>query len=977
MKFSLIRNRALPRRGRRALGMAGAAILCLAVIPSAGQAVAGTKAAPGSTVAEELPNFDARYDVPGVRRVIATREAMLNARPKAGLRALRDQLGVQGIVDMDGLTATPRRVARIDGFLTGRSKRAPARIALDYVRARPDVFGLTADEASRLTLRKDYKDIAGTHHLSFIQTVNGVPFFGNGLKAHVAKDGRLIQVDGSNVAEVPASFAAPRLSAAQAYQAAAEDVFSEAKATVARAGTDAVRTTEFSNGDKAQLVLFKTLGGVRTAWQTLSMSDGYLHVIDAESGKTLYRRNLVSEDNADVFENYPGAAAGGTRVTRTLPARWLPNNSPRLAGNVAHVWKDLNDDNLAQGNEEVRPVTRGSFIYPFTPFTPAACVPEFVCSWDPEVANSWQANANANAVQLFYFLGKFHDHLLRAPIGFTREAGNFEAVDDDAVQGHAIDGANTADGLPDGQHVDNANMNTPPDGTPPVMQMYLFHQPGTAFPTEDPFIAGNSGDEADIVYHEYTHGLSNRLVVDANGVSTLGNIQAGAMGEAWSDWYAFDLLVQEGNFTDTPADGDLRVGEYVGWGNDLIRTNPIDCPVGSTSPNCAGTPGSGPGGYTYGDFGRIIGQPEVHADGEIWAQTLWDLRKELGINLTRSLVTRAMELSPANPSFLDQRNSILQADLVVNGGKKQKKIWQIFAARGMGWFAGAVDGDDTTPVEDFSMPPNPNTPRGSLSGTVRDDQTGAALSGVVVAFGGHNSGFAENYAAVTNASGQYTIGGILPGTYPKVFARGGAGYDVAVQTLSIASRPNTANWGLRRDWAASSGGAAVVAFNGLDATPFGCGPSAMIDQSQGSGWSTDAVITPGNNAVLAEPRFMTVQLPVAVNIADLQINPSATCGDGGSASTGDFTVETSTDGTTFVVAASGHFNAGNRGRMNSVPLAAGTGSNVLFIRYTMRGTQLIESGGTPTACPPEGPGGFSACDWVDSVELAAYGSPTP
>ena len=91
-------------------------------------------------------------------------------------------------------------------------------------------------------------------------------------------------------------------------------------------------------------------------------------------------------------------------------------------------------------------------------------------------------------------------------------------------------------------------MTTPPDGIPPRMQMYLFHEPGTAFPDEDPFLAGNSGDEADIVYHEYTHGLSNRLVVDANGVSTLGNVQAGSMGEAWSDWYAMDFLVNEGLF---------------------------------------------------------------------------------------------------------------------------------------------------------------------------------------------------------------------------------------------------------------------------------------------------------------------------------------------------------------------------------------------------------------------------------------------
>src|SRR5262249_1346070 len=158
-------------------------------------------------------------------------------------------------------------------------------------------------------------------------------------------------------------------------------------------------------------------------------------------------------------------------------------------------------------------------------------------------------------------------------------------------------------------------------------------------------------------------GLSNRLVVDAAGMSTLGNIQAGAMGEAWSDWYAFDFLVDLGLQNDNPnTDGDVRVGQYVGAGQDLIRTQPPDCSVGSTSTKGPGTPGAGPGGYTYGDFGKIIGAPEVHADGEIWAETLWDLRKALGVPLTEALVTRAMELSPANPSFLDMRNSILMAD---------------------------------------------------------------------------------------------------------------------------------------------------------------------------------------------------------------------------------------------------------------------------------------------------------------------------
>src|SRR5262249_8644486 len=158
-------------------------------------------------------------------------------------------------------------------------------------------------------------------------------------------------------------------------------------------------------------------------------------------------------------------------------------------------------------------------------------------------------------------------------------------------------------------------------------------------------------------------------------------------------------------------------------------------------------------------------------DGEIWGETLWDLRAAIGARLAESLVTRAMELSPANPSFLDMRNSILMADQVVNGGKANKKIWKTFAARGMGWFAGAVDGDDSAPVEDFSLPPAPGTPTGSLTGTVTDQDAHTPIAGAVVGFGGHASGFPGDYAAVTDAAGKYTISGILPGTYPAVFAR--------------------------------------------------------------------------------------------------------------------------------------------------------------------------------------------------------------
>ena len=208
----------------------------------------------------------------------------------------------------------------------------------------------------------------------------------------------------------------------------------------------------------------------------------------------------------------------------------------------------------------------------------------------------------------------------------------------------------------------------------------------------------------------------------------------------------------------------------------------------------------------------------MHADGEIWAQTLWDLRRAIGSKKAESLVTRAMELSPTNPSFLDERNSILQADLVVNGGKLQKTIWKVFADRGMGYFAAAVDGDDAQPVEDFSMPPAANTPRGTLTGKVTDQDTGAPVAGLTVGFGGHASGFAGDLQATTAADGTYTITGIFPGHVREGVRPGRRLRPQVAHAVDQFAHRSRQDWAVRRDWAASSGGGTVVSFTGPDYT---------------------------------------------------------------------------------------------------------------------------------------------------------------
>jgi extracellular elastinolytic metalloproteinase len=930
----------------------------------------------GDDVARNKKAFFDSRQAPAAEIKLHGRAAALDDNPSAATANLKDSLGVEGFVTLDPLTGTVRDAGRTDGFLTGPSNAAASSIALDFVTKNASALGLSSQGLQALSLANDYVSIDGTHHLSYVQKINGVPVFDNGLKVNVTKDGRVINLVGSPLADVSTMTSSPAIAPGQAIAKARSD------AGLPDAGP--------LKSDSATQVYFRTVDGTRLAFQTMvgTGTDSYQSVVDAQTAQVLYRRSLVDYANGLVLDYYPGAAAGGTFHTVDLTQNgWLSPTAATLSGPNVHAYSDVNDNNAPDKNEETVPGT-----YTMVATTSLKdCARTWVCTWDPDKANSWQTNENQSAVQLFYFINTWHDHLAAAPIGFTTAAGNFQG--NDPVLGENLDGANTASGLPDGNHIDNANFATPPDGQSGRMQMFLFHQPGLKFPGEDPFIASMGSDEADVVYHENTHGLSNRLVVDAQGNSTLGGGQAGAMGEAWSDWYAMDYLVDHNLQADTSADGEVRIGNYVGWGHDLIRTQPLDCPVGSTSPSCPGGSTGHTGGYTYGDYGKIIGQVEVHADGEIWGETLWDLRNALGSETAESIVTRAMELSPFNPSMLDERNSILQADQVVFGGSHHDTIWSVFAHRGMGFFAGSLSGDDTQPVEDFSTPPAAGTPTGSLQGTVTDSDTGKPISGVVVAFGGHASGFPGDFAGVSKRNGSYVVKNIVFGSYPDVSASG-AGYDTVVlpDKLTIGSSTTTQNFQLRRDWASLGGGGSISDFTGPDFSSFGCGPSAAIDQSQGNGWGS-VTNTAGVDDGTSNPESVVIKLPVALNISEIQINPSNTCGDPGSSSTRGYRVETSSDGTTFSQVSEGVFYSGNRAKLNTITLG-GPLSGINFVKLSILNPQVPnatsascddaatcgadpdDASGVAAHCGPGKDNGFGGCTFMDMSEIEVFGQPS-
>jgi extracellular elastinolytic metalloproteinase len=658
------------------------------------------------------------------------------------------------VVDADPITGTPRVVVDIDGLLTAPSSAKPAVVALRFVRRHSTAFGR---DLGHLRLVRRYASADGITHLTWAQQVGGVPVLDRALRANVTSGGRLLSIGGGPVPRPDPDALDPRLSARQAARAAAAYAGAQVELGPSQSAGGPTRATVFAGRASAQLVLYPERQGVRLAWRTFLSADSthlWDTVVDAETGRLLRRHNEVKFANSGLaFDYYPGAPSGGSQLPKTFSNSgtdpWLTDFT-RLQGNNALVYSDPND--VLYSNAEANGTPPGPpaapsplpslanqippssgigpnavWSYPQDGVTwtgrfvdqncpPAGCTFD---DWTVGGANSWQTNLNQAGTNLFYLVNNFHDHLLAGPIGFDEASGNFEqanfsglGVGGDPVHAQVDDGANTDGGFPDPDHTNNANMTVPPEGSPARMQMYLFSDfPGITGTITD--VAG--ADDAQIVYHEYAHGLSSRLITDSSGYAALESDQAAAMGEGWSDWYAMDFLNQQGFQADSGAPGEVRFGAYEGL-DPGIRTQALDCPVGAPAA-CPGADPSGgntgPGGYTYGDFGHISGGgPEVHADGEIWAETLWDLRGALiaahctgpGISRAEQLITGGMRLNTVDdPSYLDMRDSIL-AEEAATGGVDLALIWTVFSHRGMGDNASTISGFDDSPVEGFHNP---------------------------------------------------------------------------------------------------------------------------------------------------------------------------------------------------------------------------------------------------------------------------------
>lgn len=594
------------------------------------------------------------------------------------------------------------RVARLDA-VTGNpaaitSEGAPAEAgnyvqrAVDHVRGLSRVLGFAATEPTEYVADPDFqKTSSGAVAVHLQQQHKGIPIFQAAETVRFDPKGAIQETVGSSVTMADeAAAAAAQIPVQQAVLKAAQhvarpqpdelgekDAFGQAmdlpsvdvggfepkiiatfaekpeRLTVLEAGP-------FGDRIKARFVWFPLEGALRLTWEViLTMPDyrgQYRTLVDAGTGEILYCRQLMQSilgrgnvyrvhgGNSRQVTEFPGALADyGLPLPADLPAgfpdHWV--EADRTVGNG--VLARLG----ASGPSSLGTVQNGLLIF-----------------------DAADASGDQQKVfNIFYFNCVMHDFFYL--LGFREQDGNFQrdnlgrgGAASDRVDARAHSGAVWG----------TANMGTPVDGFSPVMNMGLVTSTNrhTAF-------------DSSVVFHEFTHGVTNRLVGGPADDRALEEPQSGGMGEGWGDYIACTI-------NNTTVVGDWVVNNATG-----LRDFPYD----SNFPDHFGKLGTG----RY---------DQVHNIGEIWCATLMEMNRNIGKNLGLQLVVDALKLMPANPSFLDARDATLRAldDKLAAGqltaaqrDTARNGIWRAFAKFGMGPNARSNGPSLTGIVADFTVPP--------------------------------------------------------------------------------------------------------------------------------------------------------------------------------------------------------------------------------------------------------------------------------
>jgi hypothetical protein len=164
----------------------------------------------------------------------------------------------------------------------------------------------------------------------------------------------------------------------------------------------------------------------------------------------------------------------------------------------------------------------------------------------------------------------------------------------------------------------------------------------------------DDAEDAEIILHEYGHAVQDDQV-PGFGASA----QAGAMGEGFGDYLAASFFADAKPVKLRPCVGTWDAVSYSGDDPPSLRR--LD---------------------SNKKFPKDL-KGEVHDDGEIWSACLWELRRLLGRQTADRLVLAHHFQISRDAGFERAANALITVDGVLNKGKNEAAIRDVFIRRGI------------------------------------------------------------------------------------------------------------------------------------------------------------------------------------------------------------------------------------------------------------------------------------------------------
>ncbi len=603
-------------------------------------------------------------------------------------------------VTVDQSTGVTRTIYNTRGYLSANQGGDALSIARQYVADNVELLGLTKNDLVDFEITDVvYTKVTGATHIYLRQTYAGVPVYNGQLHINVNRDGRIISVNNAFIRDIATAVndSKPAMDALTAVQNVAFHLGAQSIAVpqvMYQATGDVRNTTVMLANDLSMMPIEAKLmwlpvraGDVRLVWnfevQTLDTNHWYDFNVDARMGDIWTRFDWTADDSYRVYEqpvespnHVSPLPPADTRTVVSNPADptaspdgWIDAGKTIMDGNNVHACADENGNNGCDAGEP-------------------SCGPGLSCDFPIDFTSSPDVSKDAAIANLFYWNNLIHD--IQYQYGFDEAGGNFQENNfgrggsgSDSVNADALDGSGNC----------NANMSTPPDGGNPRMQMFTCNRDT---PSRD-------GDyDNGVIVHEYGHGISIRQVGGPSNSSCLNNTQQA--GEGWSDWWGLVYTAKTGD-TGPQARG---IGSYL-FAED---------PNGGTIRDLPYSTDQAVNNWTYES---INGASVPHGVGSRWAQAAWEVYWALvdthgfdpdlanaqggaGNHRAMLYINEGLKNTACSPTFVDNRDGIIQAATDNFGGEDVCLLWETFAAFGLGTDAVSGGRNSRSPTNGFSIP---------------------------------------------------------------------------------------------------------------------------------------------------------------------------------------------------------------------------------------------------------------------------------